>query len=136
MEQDDPQMISNDLKRSPKYLLAVNQVFGAVLLTDAYSLALARGASLPILLVLGAFSVAALGGAGGLLLWRRHPNGLTLSLFAQGVQIFGVAGTAFDWRVKLGVNVTVELSRSALMTHWGFNGFYDIGPWGGMPGDL
>lgn len=133
VEQGDSQMLPNDLKRSPEYLIAANQVFGAVLLTDAYTLALARGASLPMFLVLGAFTVAALGGVAGLLLWRRHSNGLTLSLFAQGVQIFGVAGTAFDLRVKLGVNVTVEVSQSALMTHWGFNGFYDVGPWGGMP---
>ena len=94
---------------------------------------LSHGAFVPLVLLFGALATATLSGAAGLLLWRRRRFGLILSLLVQGLQIIGVATPAFDWRLKLGVNVTIEVSSIGLMTRWALNGLYDIGPWSSMP---
>src|SRR5260370_31431272 len=105
------------LKGSAEYLIAANQVFGAILLTDAFLASLTRGTPLPVLLVVAALAAATISGVAGVLMWRRRTVGLPLSLIVQGLQILGVAAPNFDWRLKLGVNVTIEVSRSGFMTH-------------------
>jgi hypothetical protein len=117
------------LDHPPRVLIGANQVFGALLVTQAHLFT--PGVREPSLaFMMAALSVAALSGAAGLSLIRGQPLGLALSVWLQALQVVGIATPAFSWRLELGVKVTAEVNSSAFATHFGFSGLYAIWPMG------
>ena len=62
----------------------------------------------------------------GWLLIRGQRLGRQLSVVFQALQVFGVASQTYSWRFELGLKVTVDLTSSTVMTHWGFGGLHGI----------
>ena len=118
------------MRYPPLILIGANQVFGALLITQAHLFTPGVREPSPIFMAL-ALAVAALSGFAGLSLIRDVPVGRTLSLILQVVQIVGVATPSSSWRLELGVKVTAEVTANGLMTHWGFAGLYGIWPTAG-----
>jgi hypothetical protein len=119
------------MRYAPLRLIALNQMFGAVLLVTAFIMSPSTIPRLPTLYVLSAFGAATVAGVGGLWLLRRRRLGLALSIATQVVQVVGYASSTIACRAEFGVSVTADLSRSQLMTHWGFKGLFNFWPWPG-----
>jgi hypothetical protein len=121
-------------RKAVETLIGVNEVVGGVLILTAQASAVRHGlVALPTLYTYLAIGVAGMSVWAGWLLIRGQRLGRQLSVVFQALQVFGVASQTYSWRFELGLKVTVDLTSSTVMTHWGFGGLYGIQPWTGAP---
>ncbi len=121
-------------RKAVETLIGVNEAFGAVLILVAQASAIRHGlVALPTLYLWLAIGVAGVSVWAGSLLIRGKRLGRQLSILLQALQVFGVASRTFSWRFELGVKVTVDLTSSTVMTHWGFGGLFGVWPSAGAP---
>ena len=121
-------------RKAVEALIGVNEVLGGALILAAQASAVRHGlAALPTRYFYLSILVAGMSMWAGWLLIRRKRLGRQLSIVLQALQVFGVASRMFSWRFELGLKVTVEMTASSVMTHWGFGGLYGVWPWPGAP---
>src|SRR5688500_10662770 len=120
------------IRYGPHRLIGLNEMVGAGLIVMALGVSMVQQPGrLPLAYVAVAMLVAGVSGYAGYQLMRLTQRGLVLSLWLQGLQILNAAGPAFDARLELGVKATLEVTRTGVMTRWGFGGMYGFWPWAG-----